>query len=171
MRETVIKKRDSTTKYETVAEYLRIVKPNRVWDLGANTGAFSRIASDQGAFTVSIDSDPGAVEANYLQSKRGNEKRLHPLLVDLANPSAALGWANVERDSLAQRCEADCVLALALVHHLAIGNNLPLRNIADYLASLAEWLIIEFVPKSDAKVKLLLGSREDIFEDVFRERI
>ncbi|MDE2951535.1 MAG: SAM-dependent methyltransferase [Chloroflexota bacterium] len=164
-------------KYRTVTEYLSIVKPDCLWDLGANTGAFSRIASDQGAFTVSIDSDPGAVEANYLQSIGLNETQLHPLLVDLTNPSAALGWANGERDSLAQRCKADCVLALALVHHLAIGNNVPLRNIAKYLAALAEWLIIEFVPKSDAKVKVLLASRQDIFadytqsafEDVFSE--
>lgn len=151
-------------KYQTVGDYLKIVMPKHVWDLGANTGAFSRIASDHGAFTVSIDSDPGAVEANYLQSQRNQEKRLHPLLVDLTNPSAALGWANDERESLAQRCQADCVLALALVHHLAISNNLPLGKIADYFASLAEWLIIEFVPKSDAKVRILLGSREDIFE-------
>ncbi len=160
-----------------MTEYLSIVKPDCLWDLGANTGAFSRIASDQGAFTVSIDNDPGAVEANYLQSIGLNETQLHPLLVDLTNPSAALGWANGERDSLAQRCKADCVLALALVHHLAIGNNVPLRNIAKYLAALAEWLIIEFLPKRDAKVKVLLASRQDIFadytqsafEDVFSE--
>ncbi len=164
-------------KHRTVTEYLSIVKPDCLWDLGSNTGVFGRIASDQGVFTVSIDSDPGAVEANYLQSMRRNETQLHPLLVDLTNPSAALGWANNERDSLAQRCKADCVLALALIHHLAIGNNVPLRNIAKYLASLAEWLIIEFVPKSDAKVKMLLASRQDIFadytqsafEDVFSE--
>ena len=152
-------------KYRTVAEYLSIVKPNCLWDLGANTGVFGRIASDQGAFTVSIDSDPGAVEANYLQSVRLNETSLHPLVVDLTNPSAALGWANNERDSLAKRCNADCILALALVHHLAIGNNVPLHSIAKYFASLAEWLIIEFVPKSDAKVKTLLASRQDIFAD------
>ena len=152
-------------KHKTVSDFLRIVKPDRVWDLGANTGAFSRIASDQGAFAVSIDSDPGAVEANYLESKRRNETRLHPLLVDLTNPSPASGWANVERDSLAARCEAECILALAIVHHLAIGNNLPLPHIANYLASLAEWLIVEFVPKSDAKVKMLLASRQDIFPD------
>ena len=164
-------------KHQSVAEYLMIVKPECVWDLGANIGVFGRIASDQGAFTVSIDSDPGAVEANYLQSKRLKETNLHPLLIDLTNPSAAQGWANGERDSLSKRSKADCVLALALIHHLAIGNNVPLRNIAQYLASLGEWLIIEFVPKSDSKVKLLLASRKDIFaeytqpafENAFRE--
>ena len=152
-------------KYRAVTEYLNVAKPACVWDLGSNTGVFGRIASDQGVFTVSIDSDPGAVEANYLHSIDLKETQLHPLLVDLTNPSAALGWANDERDSLIQRCKADCVLALALVHHLAIGNNVPLRIIAKFLVSLAEWLIIEFVPKSDSKVKMLLASRQDIFVD------
>ena len=88
------------------------------------------------------------------------------MLVDLTNPSADTGWANSERDSLAARCNADCVLALALIHHLAIGNNVPLHYMAQYFfASLAEWLIIEFVPKSDEKVQQLLISREDIFAE------
>lgn len=164
-------------KYRTVADYLAIINPGCVWDLGANTGVFGRIASDEGAFTVSMDNDPGAVEANYLHSKRLKETRLHPLLVDLTNPSASLGWDNAERDSLTARGTTDCVLALALVHHLAIGNNVPIGKIASFLASLSEWLIIEFVPKSDAKVKMLLASRKDIFaaytqpafEEIFSE--
>ena len=153
------------SKRAIVDEFLGIVDPECVWDLGANTGEFSRIASERGVFTVSIDSDPGVVEANYLHTKDRKQKTLHPLLVDLTNPSAGVGWANSERDSLAARCNADCVLALALIHHLAIGNNVPLHHMAQYFASLAEWLIIEFVPKSDDKVQQLLISREDIFAE------
>ena len=157
------------SKHQTVSNFIDRVKPKCLWDLGANTGAFSRIASEMGSFTISIDNDPGAVEANYLQAKRDQVSQLHPLLIDLTNPSAAIGWANKERDSLAARCKADCVLALALIHHLAISNNVPLGEIAAYFASLAEWLIIEFVPKSDKKVQQLLASREDIFSGYSRE--
>ena len=151
-------------KLQLVAEYLDLIKPSRVWDLGANTGEFSRIASGAGAFTLSMDNDPGVVEANYLEARRSGDKNLLPLLIDLVNPSAAIGWANEERQSLAQRCNADCLLALALLHHLAIANNVPLPMIADYFASLAEWLIIEFVPKRDKQTRKLLSARKDIFE-------
>jgi len=152
-------------KLELVAEYLDLIKPSCVWDLGANTGEFSRIASGAGAFTVSADNDPGVVEDNYLTAKRDREKNLLPLLVDLVNPSGAIGWANAERQSLAERSNADCLLALALIHHLAISNNVPLSMIADYFASLAEWLVIEFVPKRDQQTQKLLRSRRDVFED------
>ena len=152
-------------KHEIVSEFIDIVDPGCIWDMGANTGTFSRLASGRGVLTVSIDSDPGVVEANYLRTKQEQDKYLYPLLVDLANPSAAIGWANNERETLVERCKADCILALALIHHLAISNNVPLSRIADYFATLAQWLIIEFVPKTDKKVQTLLSSREDIFQE------
>ena len=155
-------------KLQLVAEYLDVIKPNCVWDLGANTGEFSRLASSAGAFTLSADNDPGVVEANYLRAKRDGDTQLLPLLIDLVNPSGAIGWANAERQSLAERGNADCLLALALVHHLAITNNVPLSWIAHYFVSLAEWLIIEFVPKSDKQTQKLLASREDIFDQYTR---
>ena len=156
------------SKVKTVASFIRMANPRQVWDLGANTGVFSRVASQSGLFTVSIDSDPGAVEANYLFSRQRQEENLHPLLVDLTNPSAASGWANSERESLVQRSRADCILALALIHHIAIANNVPLGKIARFFASLAEWAIVEFVPKSDKKVQQLLVARDDIFVDYTR---
>jgi len=39
---------------------------------------------------------------------------------------------NKERKSLAERGPADTILALALIHHLAISNNLPLGKIASF---------------------------------------
>jgi len=92
-----------------------------------------------------------------------------PLLADLANPSPALGWAHRERRSLEQRGPADALLALALVHHLAIGRNVPLERIAEYFARLGRALVIEFVPKSDVQVKGMLAAREDIFDDYTAE--
>lgn len=153
------------SKLAIVEKFIQRAQPKTLWDLGANTGLFSRIASQREIATISIDSDPGAVDANFKQAQRENDTRLHPLLIDLTNPSAATGWANQERDSLLDRRSADCALALALIHHLAISNNLPLPSIADFFAQLAPWLVIEFVPKSDKKAQRLLASREDIFSD------
>lgn len=156
-------------KQALVRQYLAQTDPKTVWDLGANTGVFSRIAREQGAFTVACDVDPGAVEMNYRRMVERGESNLHPLLIDLTNPSPALGWANRERDSLHDRGQPDMLLALALVHHLAISNNVPLPHIAAEFARLGQWLIIEFVPKSDKKVQQLLAAREDIFPHYTRE--
>ncbi len=152
-------------KGAVVAEFLERVRPARVVDLGSNDGSFSRIATRQGAFVVSSDIDPLAVESNYQQMKQERETNLLPLLVDLTNPSPALGWANAERASFSERARCDAALALALIHHLAIANNLPLGMVAAYFAKLAPHLIIEFVPKTDSQVKRLLATREDIFPD------
>ena len=152
-------------KKELISEWVKEKKPKQVWDLGANNGVFSRLASDQETFTVSFDIDPAAVEQNYRQVKSAKEENLLPLVLDLTNPSPALGWHNKERDSFTDRAPADMVFALALIHHLAISNNLPLQQLADFFSDTGKWLIIEFVPKSDSQVKKLLQSREDIFDE------
>ena len=97
--------------------------------------------------------------------KEAKEKYLLPLIVDLTNPSPALGWHNRERESFTARAPADMVFALALIHHLAISNNVPLTQLADFFHAMGKWLIIEFVPKSDSQVKILLQSREDVFDE------
>ncbi len=137
----------------------------RVCDLGANTGRFSRLACARGAFTVAADVDPGAVTLAYREGKTAGEALLLPLLLDLTNPSPDLGWANAEREAFARRGRFDVVLALALVHHLAIANNTPLPSVAAYFAGLAPQLIVEFVPKSDSQVQRLLAHRADIFPE------
>jgi hypothetical protein len=154
-------------KRRLVAEFVDAIapQPRTAWDLGANTGLFSRVASAQGIPTVSMDIDPAAVEKNYLECRGNKETHLLPLLGDLTNPSPDLGWALRERRSLTARGPADLLLALALVHHLAIGNNVPLDRVARFFRDLGEWLIIEFVPKSDSQVQRLLASRDDIFTD------
>ena len=156
-------------KKRLVAEWTERLQPKLVWDLGANTGVFSRQVRSAEAYVVAFDIDPLAVEQNYLQMKEAGEKNILPLILDLTNPSPALGWDNRERDSLAQRGPADLVLALALVHHLAISNNVPLPQIADFFAGIGHWLVIEFIPKSDSQVRKLLRSREDIFSHYTRE--
>jgi hypothetical protein len=152
-------------KQRLVAEFLEQVQPTSVWDLGANTGRFSRLASGRGIPTLAFDNDPLAVEKAYLEVKANKEANLLPLLLDLTNPSPAIGWENQERLALLQRGPADAILALALVHHLAIGNNLPLGRIAAFFARLGRWLVVEFAPKPDSQVQRLLASRLDIFPD------
>jgi ribosomal protein L11 methylase PrmA len=156
-------------KKEVIAGWVERVNPALVWDLGANNGEFSRIASEAGIYTVSSDIDPAAVEQNYRRVWQQKERNLLPLVLDLTNPSPALGWANRERDAFDQRGPADMLFALALVHHLAISNNVPLPRVAEYFASLGRWLVIEFVPKSDSQVQKLLKSREDIFDQYTKE--
>ncbi len=156
-------------KRSLVEAFLDEASPETVWDLGANTGEFSRLAAKKGIFTASFDIDPGAVERNYLRVKREKMGSLLPLLQDLTNPSSDLGWHSRERESLLQRGPAGMVLALALIHHLAISNNVPLAQTAEFFAALSDFLAIEFVPKSDSQVQRLLASREDIFPDYSRE--
>jgi SAM-dependent methyltransferase len=152
-------------KLELVKAGLERVRPRSVWDLGANTGRFSRLAADAGASTVAFDLDPSAVEVAFRQLAEDGQDGVLPLVLDLTNPSPALGWHHRERRSLAQRAPADLLLALALVHHLAVANNVPLPLVAEQLRALGSWAIVEFVPKADPKVQTLLTDREDVFDD------
>ncbi len=156
-------------KRHLVRRFIEKVQPKNVWDLGGNTGEFSRAASDLQIPTVCFDIDPGAVQQNYDLVKQNKEKFLLPLRMDLTNPSPNLGWHNAERESMLARGPVDLVMALALIHHLAISNNVPLVDVASFFADLGENLIIEFVPKSDSQVKRLLATREDIFPSYTQE--
>jgi hypothetical protein len=152
-------------KKDIISHWLDLARPNTVWDLGANTGSFSRLASGRGIPTFAFDIDPAAVELNYGQCVAQQETNLLPLVLDLTNPSPSLGWQNQERASFLERAPADAVFALALVHHLAIGNNVPLDRLASFFNRLGKYLIIEFIPKDDSQVQRLLANREDIFHD------
>ena len=151
------------TKGEIVARFIERASPRTAWDLGANNGLFSRELARRGVETVAADIDPAAVEQNYLALKANGEQHLLPLVLDLTNPSPALGWAHHERDSWLERGPVDLVMALALLHHLAISNNVPLVEVASFLAACGRWAIVEFVPKSDSQVRRLLATRKDIF--------
>ena len=152
-------------KKTIILNLIEKIKPKNVWDIGGNVGIFSRISSDKEIFTVCFDIDPVAIEKNYLECKEKNEKYLLPLLLDLTNPSPDIGWQNMERDSFLTRGPADLVFALALIHHLAISNNVPFELISEFFSRNCRNLIIEFVPKTDTQVKRLLSSREDIFSE------
>lgn len=156
-------------KQAIIKKYLGLTGPKTLWDLGSNTGLFSRTAAKLGIFTVSLDNDPLVVEQNYKDVKKEKEKNILPLWIDILSPTASIGWENQERTSLLLRPLPDTIMALALVHHLAIANNLPLGKLAQFFAKLCRSLIIEFIPKEDQQVRMLLQNREDIFPDYNRQ--
>jgi hypothetical protein len=155
-------------KQELVSEWINKIAPQSIWDLGANNGAFTRLAAEKGIPSIAFDVDPAAVEQNYRQVKTAKEKKLLPLLQDLTNPSSSIGWSNSERQSFLERAPVEMVFALALIHHLAISNNVPLEQLSDFFSNLGKWLVIEFVPKSDSQVQKMLSSRLDIFDQYTR---
>jgi ribosomal protein L11 methylase PrmA len=150
-------------KEATVSRWLGALGARLVFDLGANVGRFAQLAAAQGAYTVSFDADAAVVEAAYADGRRQSRSGLLPLVMDLANPSPGLGWESGERDSFEVRGPADAALALALVHHLAIGRNVPLPRLARWLSRIARAVVIEFVPKDDPQVARLLRVRRDVF--------
>jgi len=156
-------------KADLVEKYLKTIKPDSVWDMGANTGMFSNIAAKTNANVIAFDIDYGALEKGYQSIKKNNIKNITPLFCDFTNPINSLGWENTERMSLIERGPADAILALALVHHLAIPHNLPFEKIASGFSKIGKNLIIEFIEKSDSQVQILLSSRKDIFDKYTQE--
>lgn len=139
---------------------------NLVWDLGCNTGTFSRIAAEHANYVVAMDGDRMAVEELYrTQKDRRDGRRILPLVVDLADPPPSQGWRGVERKSLPDRGRPDLTLCLALVHHMVISANIPMRDFIGWLASLETSLVIEFVEREDEMVQRLLCNKHDQYRD------
>lgn len=146
-----------------VEAFVRNVRPRMLWDLGCNAGRYGEVALASGAeFVVGLDSDPGAINRAF---GRASERQLAllPLQVDLVNPSPSQGWRGVERESLVARGRPDALLAIALVHHIAIGRNVPLEEVVALLLDLAPEGVVGFVPHTDARAQALFRGREEIF--------
>jgi SAM-dependent methyltransferase len=141
-----------------------------VWDLGCNNGRHSRVAAEGARHVVAIDADQGPVELLYRQLRNAGDTKILPLTVNVADPSPGLGWRGLERKTLIERGRPDLVLALALVHHVAIGANVPVREIVEWLASLGGAVLVEFPTREDPMVqKLLASKREGLHPDYERE--
>ncbi len=156
-------------KQQVVTDFLKSVSPSVVWDLGCNTGVFSRLVSAMGIRTIAMDSDPVCAEYNYKHALKDHSQKLFPLVIDLTVPSPYIGWANEERMSLTSRGPADTVLALALIHHLSVANNVPFSHIAKFMANICQSLIIEFVPRTDSQTQRLMASRDSRFSGYTQE--
>jgi hypothetical protein len=153
-------------KKNIISEWLEKMTPIKIAaDLGANEGEFSSMLASKNIQVLAADFDAQSINGLYEKIKKTGEKNIHPFVIDLSNPTPATGVGNTERASFSQRCKADLVMALALIHHLVIGKNIPFLNVAHFLASLTEYLVIEFVPKEDEKVKIMLSQKKDIYPD------
>lgn len=157
-------------KRSAVAEFAKSVRPNLMLDLGCNTGDYAALALESGANSViGLDADHGALERAFARARDGGLNFL-PLYQDSANPSPGQGWSENERKSLTERCrDVDAVIALAFVHHLAIGRNVGLPEVTRWIVGLAPRGLIEFVRKDDPTVQKMLALREDIFPDYSAE--
>lgn len=156
---------DRRIKREFIGRFVHENQPKTIWDLGGNSGDYSVTALDAGVkHAVVLDSDLDALEIAYKTSQTTHPNLL-PLVMDCSDPSPARGWNQQERAGLLERRHADAVLALALVHHLVIGRNVPLRSFVEWLMSLAPCGVVEFVPKQDPMVARMLSIREDVFVD------
>jgi len=161
--ETILGKEYLDRKEIILKKFLGTISYTSVLDLGANDGYFSRLLAKDNKSVLAVDSDSRCINNLYQLIKREPLTGIIPLIIDLSNPSPAIGFNNTERSNFGQRAKADLALALALIHHLVIGKNIPLPELAGYFAKMAPQLIIEFVPKEDEKVKQLLSERADIF--------
>ncbi|WP_018626739.1 class I SAM-dependent methyltransferase [Niabella aurantiaca] len=152
-------------KKERVLQTLQSLKPSSLLDLGCNTGQFSLLLQEQDCRIIALDADHSCVNDLYRRIQQHQIRNITPVLSAINHPTPAIGWSGEERSGLTERIKSDVVIALALIHHLAISGNLPFQKIASWLAKISQHLVIEFVPKEDEKVKLLLQNRRDIFGD------
>lgn len=160
---------EAQLKAEFVKNSVQSGNWNLVWDLGSNTGIYSRIAADKAKYVLALDGDNLAVERNYNRLKKENYKNILPMVMNLADQSPNMGWRGLERKALAERGKPDLILCLALIHHIVISANIPLDEFIDWLAGLCKSLVIEFVTKEDDMVKILLANKEDNYHDYSQE--
>ena len=156
---------DNAAKITFVQDVVKERRSTMAWDIGCNTGRFSRIAAANADYVVSSDADHAVVDALYRALQSENIRNILPLVGNVANPSPGLGWRGAERRSLEERGRPDLVLCLALIHHLVISANLPMAEVIAWLRSLGARLVIEFVTKDDPMVKRLLMQTTQAHED------
>ena len=130
-----------------------------LWDIGANEGTFSRLVHHTADRVLALDLDHNAVNANFLANSRFAISNISALVYDVVNPTPALGFENAERPALEERCTADVILALAVIHHLSISDNVPFELSAKYFATRGKELVLEFVGRADSQVQRLLKQK------------
>lgn len=160
---------EAENKRAFIREFAGKTRPKVIWDLGCNIGDHCVAALEGGAeYAVGFDFDQGALDAGFDRARSENLP-LQTVYLDAANPSPNQGWNSSERQGLVGRADADGVMALAFIHHLAIARNIPFDQLLDWIMGFALTGVIEFVPKQDPMVQELLRFREDIFPEYTEE--
>lgn len=161
---TTYDRAEAAEKRAMVERFVRATRPSLLLDLGCNTGEYAALALRSGARkVVGLESDQESLERAFARAD-GDGLDFLPLHQDCANPSPSQGWFQAEHKGLAERCvDVDAVFALAFVHHLAIGRNVPLADVVRWIAALAPSGLIEFVRKDDPTVSGMLSVRTDVF--------
>lgn len=145
-----------------LSEVLTKCSGGTVLDAGANDGYFSMMLAKQFELVIAADFDSLCVNNMYRRVKDQRINNIIPLRIDMVNPSPAIGFANKERACFTERIKVDVLVALALIHHLVLGKNVPLIMVAGYFSQLAPQLVIEFIPESDEKVQQLLKHKSNL---------
>lgn len=167
--EATLRKDYITQKQDIIAQWLTELPPiGSAIDVGANEGLFSELLARRGIRTIAADFDHYSINRLYEKMKQ-ESLPITPLVIDFANPSPAIGVNNIERSSFLDRVNTDLVLALAVVHHLAIGKNIPFNSIAQLFRKLGGILIVEFIPKDDEKIQYMLQQKKDVYVDYNEE--
>lgn len=156
---------DKRRKEEFVRQVVQSRPWNLAWDLGCNTGVFSRIAAENARVVVAMDADQLVIERFYQNLKTQERTIVLPLVNNIADPSPNLGWRGLERKTLTERGKPDLTLCLALIHHIVITANVPLKEFIDWLASVTQELVIEFITRDDPMVRTLLHNKRDTYTD------
>jgi SAM-dependent methyltransferase len=150
---------ESERKGDEVRATARALRPDLVWDVGCNDGRYSRIAAEYAGYTLAIDADETTVDRVYRSLSAEGEPSILPLVMDVADPSPALGWRNLERKTLSERGTPELTLCLAVIHHLVITRNIPLRSFLEWLRELDSVVLIEFPDEDDPMVRVLLDAK------------
>jgi hypothetical protein len=156
---------DAAQKLDFVREVARTREWKLAWDIGCNVGVFSRIVAERATYVVAMDADDVAIDRLYQALKSERISNILPLIVNVTDPSPALGWRNLERKRIDERGRPELVLALALIHHVVIGSNIPMAELVYWLGDLGGELVIEFVTRQDPMVVTLLRNRDDQYAD------
>ena len=152
-----------SAKKKQIAAFLERIAPATVLDLGANTGDYSYVAASCGADVVAVDQSHDTIEVLYRRLRK-EPARITPVVVDLRNPSPGIGYRNQERPPFFERISSDCVMALALIHHLIVSGNMTMEAVRELFAGVVKrHLILEFVPPDDEMFQRLTKFRRDEF--------
>jgi 2-polyprenyl-3-methyl-5-hydroxy-6-metoxy-1,4-benzoquinol methylase len=168
--ETILGKEYLANKEKLFLEFCQDLTVSSALDIGANEGYFTKLLAERKIQVIATDTDSRTIGNLYQFVKKNGVTNILPLILDVTNPSPALGFNNKERSAFHDRIKTDLVIALALIHHLVIGKNISLEMIAEYFAGISPYLLVEFVPREDQKVQQMLASRKDVFTDYTMNR-